>query len=291
LYGFKSSFMSSDRVFSDRFLLFLVLASIAHAVLILGVSFEMPKHPEIKKSLTIALVRNPSREAPEKADFLAPENQFGSGTHTEKAIPRSEPTPQEGQGQQTENAPNPAHVQEAKLKRVLRQEKSEKKIVTDQGTEKQPELQPVKLTAAALSQQIAELSAQLNESRENYARRPKLVYINSVNAHKYKAAAYEKAWQEKIERIGNLNYPDEARRQNLSGSLLLSVGINPDGTVYSVKVRHSSGQQVLDDAAMNIVQLAAPFAPFPQELKQEADVLVITRTWRFENDHRLQTGP
>ncbi len=283
--------MNTEKVFSDRFLLSLVFAGIAHAVLILGVSFEMPKHPEIKKSLTIALVRNASQKAPEKADFLAPDNQIGSGTHTEKAIPRNQPTPQEGQGQQTENAPNPAHVQEAKLKRVLRQEKSEKKIVTDQGTEILPEPQPVKLTAAALSQQIAELSAELNKSREDYARRPKLVYINSVNAHKYKAAAYEKAWQDKIERIGNLNYPDEARRRNLSGSLLLSVGIKPDGTVYSIQVRHSSGHQVLDDDATNIVQLAAPFAPFPQELKQEADVLIITRTWRFENDHRLQTGP
>lgn len=283
--------MNTEKVFSDRFLLSLVFAGIAHAILILGVSFEMPKQPEIKKSLTIALVRNTSQKVPEKADFLAPDNQIGSGTHTEKAIPRNEPTPQEGQGQQTENAPNPAHVQEAKLKRVLRQEKSEKKIVTDQGTEMQPEPQPVKLTAAALSQQIAELSAELNKSREEYARRPKLVYINSVNAHKYKAAAYEKAWQDKIERIGNLNYPDEARRRNLSGSLLLSVGIKPDGTVYSIQVRHSSGHQVLDDAAMNIVQLAAPFAPFPQELRQEADVLVITRTWRFENNHRLETGP
>jgi protein TonB len=283
--------MNTEKVFSDRFLLSLVLAAVAHAVLILGVSFEMPKEPEVKKSLTIALVRNPSQKAPDKADFLAPENQFGSGTHTEKAIPRSDPTPQEGQGRQVENSPSPARVQEAKLKRVLKQQSSEKKIVMDRGTEVRPNPQPVKLTAAALSQQIAELSAELNKSREEYARRPRLVYINSVNAHKYKAAAYEKAWQEKIERIGNLNYPDEARRRKLSGSLLLSVGIKPDGTVYSIKVRHSSGHQVLDDAAMNIVQLAAPFAPFPQELRQEADVLVITRTWRFENDHRLETGP
>ncbi|CAI8882555.1 energy transducer TonB [Methylocaldum szegediense] len=283
--------MNSEKVFSDRFLLSLLFAAVAHAVLILGVSFEIPKEPEANKSLTIALVRNPSQKAPEKADFLAPENQFGSGTHTEKAIPRSDPTPQEGQGRQAENSPSPAPVQEAKLKRVLKQQTSEKKIVMDRGTEVQPNPQPVKLTAAALSQQIAELSAELNKSREEYARRPRLVYINSVNAHKYKAAAYEKAWQEKIERIGNLNYPDEARRRKLSGSLLLSVGIKPDGTVYSVQIRHSSGHQVLDDAAMNIVQLAAPFAPFPQELRQQADVLVITRTWRFEDNHRLETGP
>jgi protein TonB len=283
--------MSTERVFSDRFLLALLLAGIAHAILILGVAFEMPKQSEIKKSLTIALVRNPSRAAPEKADFLAPENQFGSGTHTEKAIPRNEPIPQEGQGQQTENSRSSVPVQEAKLKRVLTQKDAEKKIAVDRGNEIQPEPQPVKLTAAALSQQIAELSTELNKSKEDFARRPRLVYINSVNAHKYKAAAYEKAWQEKIERIGNLNYPGEARRQNLSGSLLLSVGINPDGSVYSIKIRHSSGHQVLDDAALNIVQLAAPFAPFPEELKQQADVLIITRTWRFENDNRLETGP
>ena len=118
-----------------------------------------------------------------------------------------------------------------------------------------------------------------------------MVYVNSVNAHKYKAAAYERTWQDKVERIGNLNYPDEARRKNLSGGLLLSVGIKPDGSIHSIQVRRSSGESVLDDAAVRIVRLSAPFSPFPEELKQEADVLVITRTWKFSNDNRVETSP
>lgn len=283
--------MNVERAISDRFLTALLLACIIHALLILGVGFEMPKPEQIKKSLTITLVYNPSREAPEKADFLAQENQFGSGESREKTIPRIEPMPQKGVGHQIEPAPTPARTTEAKRKPVLKQERSEKKIIDAEGTDEHEEPQPHKLNLEALSQQIAEVSADFTQSRDTRARQPRIVYINSVNAHKYKAAAYEKAWQDKVERIGNLNYPDEARRQKLSGSLLLAVGIRPDGSIHSIKVRHSSGHPVLDDAAMRIVQLAAPFAAFPEELKQEADVLVITRTWRFYNDYRLETSP
>ena len=276
---------------SDRLLLTLVLASIVHALIILGVSFDLPKPEKIKKSLEIALVRNPSKQTPEKADYLAQENQFGSGEAVNKAIPKSEPLPQEGKGRHLTPAPNLARAPEVRPKSVIKQPKSEKKVVQDAGMAASSEVERPRITADALSQQIAEFSAEFNKSEQNQAKRPKMVYINSVNAHKYKAAAYEKAWQDKVERIGNLNYPDEARRQKLSGGLLLSVGINPDGSVYSIQVRRSSGFPVLDDAAIRIVRLAAPFAPFPAELKQEADVLVITRTWKFSNDNRMETGP
>jgi protein TonB len=298
--------MNTDSVSSERFLIALLLAGIAHAVLILGVSFEMPKFEKVTQSLTIALVRNPSREAPEKADFLAQENQFGSGSSEKKAIPRAQPMPQEGTGQQakpvpiptpaptmeTKPAPAPTPVREmaAKRKPVLKQEKSEKKVLdADGGTETNEESRPHRLDMDALSQQIAELSAEIDRAREAAAKQPKIVYINSINAHKHKAAAYERAWQDKIERIGNLNYPDEARRQKISGSLLLAVQINQDGSVRGIQVRHSSGHQVLDDAAVRIVRLAAPFAPFPDDLRQEADVLAITRTWRFDNNSRMAT--
>jgi len=89
------------------------------------------------------------------------------------------------------------------------------------------------------------------------------------------------AWRAKVERVGNLNYPDEARRQKLSGSLLLDVALNPDGTVNDIQLRRSSGQKVLDDAAMRIVRLASPFAPFPKDIEQEVDILHIERTWQF----------
>ena len=283
--------MRGDWNNSDRLLVMLVVASILHAVLILGVSFEMPKPEKITKSLEIALVRSPSRLAPEKADYLAEDNQSGSGSAEKKAIPKAEPTPQEGKGRQLEKAPNVARAPEVKPQPLLKQAHSEKQVVEDTGTQAHTEVERPRITADALSQQIAEFSAEFNKSREDQARRPKVVYINSVNAHRYKAAAYEKAWQDKVERIGNLNYPDDARRQNLSGALLLSVGINHDGSVYNVQVRRSSGYPVLDDAAVRIVRLAAPFAPFPEALRQDADVLMITRTWKFSNDYRMETSP
>jgi protein TonB len=104
--------------------------------------------------------------------------------------------------------------------------------------------------------------------------------------------AYEQAWQEKVERIGNLNYPEQARREKLSGVLVLAVAIRQDGSLYSVQVLQPSGQPVLDEAAKHIVNLAAPFAGFPEELKKDAQILVITRTWRFLSNYRLETqGP
>lgn len=242
--------------------------------------------------MSVTLVRTPSKAAPEKADFLAQENQLGSGTAEKKAIPRAEPPPRETPpARPTERppAPVPEPMREARRKPVLVKEKSEKKIVADEGEDEQPKPNLPKFSADLLSQQISEVSTALTESHDTEARHPKIVYINSVNAHKYKAAAYEQAWQQKIERIGNLNYPDEARRQKLSGALVLAVGVRQDGSIYSVQVRQPSEHKVLDEAAERIVRLAAPFAPFPDELKQEADVLVITRTWRFYNNYRLET--
>jgi len=117
----------------------------------------------------------------------------------------------------------------------------------------------------------------------------KIVYAKDVKNNRLVVAAYEQAWQEKVEQHGNRNFPEEARRQKLSGSLVLAVGIQPDGRVYSVQVLQSSGQAVLDNAARHIVDLAAPFAPLPREIRQEVEVLVITRTWRFDSDFRLET--
>jgi protein TonB len=285
--------MPNDRaLFNDRLLISLLLAGIVHAVIILGVGFEAPKPEKVKRSLSVTLVQAPSREAPKTAEFLAQEHQVGSGLGEKKAIPRAHPLPpRETRGQDAEHAPAPVRepAPAAKRKPVLVQPQAEQAVAVADGEADQPEAQPRRLDLSALSQQIAEVSTELNHSRETEAQGLRKVFINSVNAHKYKAAAYERAWQQKIERIGNLNYPDEARRQKLSGSLLLVVGLRQDGTVYSVKVSHSSGHQVLDDAARRIVELAAPFGPFPSELRQEADILMITRTWRFYNDSRLET--
>ncbi len=96
------------------------------------------------------------------------------------------------------------------------------------------------------------------------------------------------AWRAKVERVGNLNYPDDARKKKLSGSLILDVALNSDGSVSRITVRRSSGIKVLDDAAIRIVELSSPFAPFPEQIKEETDILHITRTWQFLNNNRFR---
>lgn len=289
--------MDDTRMSSDRFLIALVFAAIVHALLILGVGFEMPKPERVRPPLPITLVPAPSQKPPERADFLAQENQAGGGEAKKPEVPKTAPAPvapRKEPGPHVEHRPLPARAPEVKpQKPVVKQQQSKKKVVetppVDEPREDHPEPQPRKISAELLSQQIAEVSADWNRSEAKAARETRIVYVNSVNAHKYKATEYERAWQEKVERIGNLNYPDQARRQSLSGSLVMSVGLRPDGSVYSMQVRQSSGHEVLDNAAKNIVKLAAPFAAFPAELRKEADVLVITRTWRFSSDSKLDT--
>lgn len=127
---------------------------------------------------------------------------------------------------------------------------------------------------------IASLNAEIQERLDARAKRPRRKFI-SANTREYKYAAYMEAWRAKVERVGNINYPDEARRRGLSGSLILEVIIEPDGSVKETIVRRSSGHKVLDDAAVRIVEMAAPFAPFPDHIVTEVDLLHVTRTWQF----------
>ena len=107
--------------------------------------------------------------------------------------------------------------------------------------------------------------------------------LKAINAstQEYQYAAYLEAWRSKVEKIGNLNYPDEAKRNKLHGNLLMHVAVRADGSVEQIRVVRSSGHRLLDDAAVRIVRLSAPFAPFPPEIRKNVDVLDITRTWQF----------
>lgn len=132
------------------------------------------------------------------------------------------------------------------------------------------------------SYQIAALSAEIKRKLDERAKRPRRQFV-SASTREYKYAAYMEAWRQKVERVGNLNYPREARRRSLTGSLILDVALYPDGSLEAITVRRSSGNRILDDAAIYIVTLAAPFAPFPEGIHEEVDILHITRTWQFLN--------
>jgi len=135
---------------------------------------------------------------------------------------------------------------------------------------------------------MASLNAELQQKLDVRAHRPRRKFI-SANTKEFRFAAYMESWRAKVERVGNINYPDEARRRDLSGSLLLDVAINPDGSVREITVRRSSGHPVLDDAAVRIVELASPFAPFPDDFVRDIDILHVTRTWKFLNNSKFSS--
>ncbi|MDF9393574.1 MULTISPECIES: energy transducer TonB [Methylococcus] len=272
-----------------RLLLALLIAFAVHAAVILGLNGRpAATSKDTPRVFDVTVLRRPAPEAPKRAEHLAAENQRGNDRPA-----GAEAVPGRGEKNMTHPAQNKASrpLAERPPKPLLRSPRTERSVSAAPEAEPELEVAPsAPISAESLSRQIAEFGAAYMRQQQA-APHPRMVYINSVNAHKYKAAAYERAWQDKVERIGNLNYPEEARRKNLTGSLLLSVVLRPDGSVYKVQVRRSSGEQALDDAAVRIVHLAAPFAPFPVELREEADMLVITRTWKFLNGTRLETAP
>lgn len=128
--------------------------------------------------------------------------------------------------------------------------------------------------------EIDRLTAELDRRSLSASQRDRRKAVNA-STQEYKYAAYLESWRRKVEKIGNLNYPDEAKRRKLYGNLLMHVAVRADGSVEKISVRRSSGHKLLDDAAVRIVRMSAPFAPFPPEIRQEVDVLDITRTWQF----------
>jgi protein TonB len=143
---------------------------------------------------------------------------------------------------------------------------------------------------ASRGEEIAKLSAKIAEETSAHANRPRRKSI-SASTQEYHYASYLEAWRRKVEAVGNLNYPEEAKRRKLYGNLILRVGVRADGSLEEVLVLRSSGSAILDDAAVRIVHLAAPFAPFPPDIHRETDLLDITRTWQFLSNNRFGDKP
>ena len=282
---------------ADRLGFTLFVATLLHLALILGVSFTLAKPGQISKTLEITLSTFKSEEKPKEADFLAQDNQQGSGTLEHKAAPK---TTEQAPFQDSKvnkvtpaAAPQPTQRKEAvATKTALTTSKPQpQKAPTKQKEEEpQPDAQQAPIfDTTQLSAEIASLEAQLAQEQQLYAKRPKIHRLNAASTMRDKGAWYKDEWRKKVERVGNLNYPEEARRQRIYGSLRMLVSINRDGTLYEVQVLEPSGQQVLDQAALRIVRLAAPFAPFTGDLA-DIDRLEIIRTWRFERGDRLSSN-
>lgn len=274
---------------AERLSLTLFLAGLVHAIIILGLGFDLDPPRAITRTLEIALIKNPDDSKPKQADFLAQENQRGAGENTEidRARQASMPQPARREQPSMQQQQQSAKRQD---KRALVQKEAQVAIAV--SPKPVPEDAPTPPTAEQLMQQrqeIARLMSDIQEFVTSEARRPRKLHINSINAQKSIAASYEAAWQQKVERIGNLNYPGDVRRRRLSGTLILSVELNADGQLQKITINRRSGHRAIDDAAVNIVKMASPFAPFPPALRQDVDVLVITRTWQFLNQGGFKT--
>jgi periplasmic protein TonB len=297
---------------SDRLALTLCCAIVVHATVILGVSFSPPSQKPLDRPLDVILVHQKSPEKPKEAEVLAQAAQQGGGDSAENvrpATPFTAPFPE----QRADIAAAPPPGRPSRLDTVVeptppsREPPSAAKPRADRITAAKkkaakPEARPAErdpaivkaptLDAEALinrSLEMASLNAEIAQRLEARAKRPRRKFI-SATTHEHKYAAYMEAWRVKVERIGNLNYPEVARRHNLTGSLILDVALKPDGSITDIAVRRASGYKLLDEAAIRIVNLSSPFAPFPRDIEAECDILHITRTWQFLSNYRLTSN-
>ena len=261
-----------------------------HAFVLFGVGVA---EPHVNRALSmplqqmeVVLVNSKSRTRPTKATKMAQNNLDGGGNTTEDHHAKT-PFPTLGDSEQfsPEQSAHRVKQLEQEAKRLLTQLKSNYSVAREMDV-KQPvsnENSGEDLVTRSLT--MARLEAEISKNNDAYENLPKRTFIGA-RTQEYRYAQYVEDWRSKIERIGNMNYPQQARNQKIYGKLTLTVSIRADGSVESVEINRSSGQRILDAAAMRIVKLAAPYAVFPPDIRKETDVLSITRTWQFTtNDH------
>ncbi len=272
---------------NDRISFTFLLALAMHALIILGVGFELIKsHSAPPSTIEVILTKTQNIEAPDDAQVIAEHNQIQSGSVDFDARPTSPSvTNQSFQGSQQDNAQatqkNSTRVPENPLT-LHHNDPDSDKLARDTPTEEQLKVEQNELRKN--QQNVAQLISELSREKQLYAKRPRINHIDTLSAKSSVEAKYIKDWVQKVEIVGNINYPDKAKRKKLSGTLILSVLVNHDGSVISSIMQQTSGQKLLDESAMKVVKLAAPFKQFPLEMREEYDQLMITRTWIYHSD-------
>ncbi len=283
----STSIPESAASHSDRLSFTVFLAIVLHGLLIFGIVFELSKPTESAPSVTVTLSTNQSTEIPEKADFVAQDNQLGSGTleeaqqiTTDKLSPFSSQTIENVDPINERRATVPKPLEN----NTLTSTNATTVIKKTRSTTKQAENKEGNDSRdiRSLSQEIASLNAKLDKQRQEFAKRPRELVLTAVSTKKARDAAYLNEWTRKVELVGNQNFPAEAVRNKITGSLSLQSIIKWDGTLIEAEIIKSSGKRLLDDAALQIIHRAAPFLPFSPELRKEFDQMAIIRTWNFE---------
>ena len=284
---------SPPRVTSgDRLGATLVFSLIVHGVLALGVGFSIDDPAPVLPTLDVILVQTHSDQAPDKADYLAQANQSGGG-EVETVERPSEPQPAPAPNPAPGIAPAPLEAgsprpQQTHTEAVVASiAADDRRVDTTRSVATPSTPLPTSRELIERSLEMARLAASVERREQQYARRPKRKFV-SANTREYEYASYLRAWQARVERIGNLNYPDEARRRSLIGQLVLTVAIRRDGSVEDITIIQPSGLPVLDEAAVRTVRLSEPFAPLPDS-GDGTDILHITRTWHYLPGNLMQS--
>jgi len=257
-----------------------------HVIVILGVSFKLPDlSKSMNQPLEVTLVNAKSQARPTKADALAQANLDGGGNTDARRRARSPlPVPREAR-READLAMAQKRVEqlERESKQLLTQARSKTAVAAaPEAPQPKEEARAAPNTADIMSRslEIARLEASIAREWESYQQRPRRRFIGA-RTQEFRFARYVEDWRVKIERIGELNYPQAARDQRLYGSLVVTVSIKSDGSLERVDINRSSRSRILDAAALRIVQLAAPYAPFAADIAKDTDIISITRTWIF----------
>ena len=265
-----------------------------HAVL-LTIQFRFPDAPRWQSAnqpLEVILVNAKTNDIPSRAKALAQANLDGGGNTDEKlrassAAPVSNPRQPGRDLAESQRRQHELEAQQHKLLALNREPGAKVPTESQQQASAEISSQVSGRDMAERSLAILHLQAQIARQTQAHQERPRKRFIGA-NTKEYRFALYEEDWRAKIERVGTLNYPAEARGK-LYGALRLTVTIRPDGTVEAIDLDRSSGLRVLDQAAFRIVQMAAPFAAFPVDIRKDTDLLVITRTWFFARGDKVWT--
>lgn len=277
----------------DRLITVLILAGLLHGAVILGVGFSGEDHDSSGRTMEVTTVEGNSERAPDDARYLANANQRGEGNTRDQV----RPTSASQAAAEADNAGNPDGNAADSTPPQPKQPDQAQNVVTTtadsahaarHGAE-QSTVPVIHVARLMISQSDSVDMQRLQDSRaQAYSDTPRERFI-AVNTKESRFAAYLESWRRKVERLGNLHYPDAARRKGLAGTVRLEVAINADGSIRSLETRIPSRYHVLDEAAERIVRLAAPFPPFPADVRRDTDVLRFVYDWKFAKGHAAGT--
>lgn len=261
-------------------------ALVLHLLLLVGISFTLPSGSSPATSMEVTLAYYKSDQVPDRADFLAQANQIGSGDRAQAMQPttdRLSPFENGDRGQMSAALSTPQPEARTFVDSSGDSQNSMTEIVDNRPPEQDTAQQQI------ANRDIGAIRAELDRLQRAYSKLPRVLRMTSASAKSADEAAYMHYFEKRVEQIGNLNYPAEARAQRIFGQVQLVVALLANGRIKHIEVSKTSGSRLLDQAAVSSVRLASPFKPFPEELRNRDEIHII-RTWQYQSNNVLTTN-